>query len=382
MPKDESGFALYQLHKSVGITILLLSLARLAWRLTHRPPAAVEGGLQGFLAKAVHTLLYAFMIGAPLTGWAVVSTSRIQVPTMFWGVAPWPHLPLSRALHEMAEEGHELLAWTGIALIVLHVLGALRHQLLLKDGLLRRMAPGGKVWAAVALLVAVLAVYFGTGMYVANQYLVPAMERAEAAPAADTGRAPLAAVPTETAAPVAEETAATEEEADEAGPPPTWTIQPGGSLGFTITSGSDSYRGRFSDWSGTIAFDPENPETGEIRIDVRLASASVGDATMDGMLVDSEFLAASANPTATWRSTSVRRTGPNRYSASGTLSLKGASKPQSLRFTLSGEGLKRHVEGSASIDRTAFGVGTGDSAQGLGSSVALTFAFDATGREP
>ena len=47
MPKDESGFALFQLHKSVGITILLLSLARLAWRLTHRPPPAVEGGLPG-----------------------------------------------------------------------------------------------------------------------------------------------------------------------------------------------------------------------------------------------------------------------------------------------------------------------------------------------
>ena len=68
MPKDESGFALYQLHKSVGITILLLTLARLAWRVTNKPPRPVEGGFQGFLAKAVHTLLYVFMIGAPLTG--------------------------------------------------------------------------------------------------------------------------------------------------------------------------------------------------------------------------------------------------------------------------------------------------------------------------
>ena len=50
------------------MTILVLTLLRLAWRLTHRPPAAVEGGIGGFLAKAVHTLLYVFMIGAPLTG--------------------------------------------------------------------------------------------------------------------------------------------------------------------------------------------------------------------------------------------------------------------------------------------------------------------------
>jgi len=380
MPRDESGFALYQLHKSVGITILLLSLARLAWRLTHRPPPAVEGGFQGFLAKAVHTLLYAFMIGMPVTGWAVVSTSRIQVPTLLWGVIPWPHLPISRALHQVAEEGHELLAWIGIALIVLHVAGAIRHQLLLKDGLLRRMAPGGKAWAAFALLALVVAVYFGTGMKIAGDVVASGgYDRTESAAPAPA-RVPLAAAPTPT--PEATEAAEEEEQAVEPGPPPAWTIQPGGSLGFTVTSGEDSYRGSFADWSGSIAFDPEHPETADIRITVNLASATVGDATMDGMLVGAEFLAASANPTATWRSTAVRRTGANRYSASGTLSLKGASKPQSLSFTLSGEGLRRHVEGSASIDRTAFAVGTGESAQGLGSSVALSFAFDAVGRAP
>jgi cytochrome b561/polyisoprenoid-binding protein YceI len=380
MPDDERGFTLFQLHKSVGITILLLTLARLAWRLTHRPPAAVEGGFQGFLAKAVHTLLYAFMIAAPLTGWVVVSTSRIEVPTLLFGVVPWPHLPVSRALHGIAEEGHELLAWVGIALVLLHVAGALRHQWLLKDGLLRRMAPGGKAWAAYALLALVVAVYFGTGMKIAGDVVASGGYDRTAAAAPEAARVPLAATASPT--PEATEAEEVEEEAEEAGPPPVWAIQPGGSLGFTVTSGSDSYRGSFSDWSGTVVFDPENPETADIRITVNLASASVGDATMDGMLVGGDFLAASANPTATWRSTSVRQTGPNRYSASGTLSLKGASKPQSLSFTLSGNGLRRHVEGSASIDRNAFGVGTGESAAGLGSSVSLNFAFDAVGRAP
>jgi len=385
MPGDERGFALFQLHKSVGISILLLTLARLAWRLTHRPPPAVEGGFQGFLAKAVHTLLYAFMIVAPLTGWIVVSTSRIEVPTYLFGVVPWPHLPVSRALHEVAEEAHELLAWAGIALFLLHVAGALRHQWLLKDGLLRRMAPGGKAWAAYALLLAVVATYFATGMKIASDVVASgSYDRATAAP--EPARVPLAAAVGPTASPTPEATEEAEEEEEEAepepGPPPTWTIQPGGTLGFTVSSGSDSYRGSFAQWGGTIAFDPENPETADIRITVDLASGTVGDATMDGMLSGAEFLAASANPTATWRSTSVRRTGTNRYSASGTLTLKGVSRPQSLTFTLSGEGLRRHVEGSASIDRTAFGVGTGESAQGLAPTVALSFAFDAVGREP
>jgi cytochrome b561/polyisoprenoid-binding protein YceI len=380
MPKDERGFALFQLHKSVGITILLLTLARLAWRLTHRPPPAVEGGFQGFLAKAVHTLLYVFMVAMPLTGWAVVSTSPIQVPTLFWGAIPWPHLPLPGSLNETAEETHEILAWIGIALIALHVAGALRHQFLVKDGLLRRMGPGGSAWAAGLLALAVVAVYFGTGMKIAGDVVAAGGYNAVQEQAPETSRVPLAAEPTATPTPEAEETEAAEEE--EAGPPPVWTIQPGGRLGFTVTSGSDSYRGSFGDWNGTVRFDPENPESADLRITVRLASATVGDATMDATMQDAEFFASAANPTATWRSTSVRRTGPNRYSASGTLSLKGASRPQSLNFTLSGEGMRRRVEGSASIDRTAFGVGTGESAAGLANSVALNFAFDAVGREP
>ena len=384
MPKDESGFALYQLHKSVGITILLLSLARLAWRLTHRPPPAVEGGFQGFLAKSVHTLLYVFMIGMPLTGWAVVSTSPIEVPTVFWGAIPWPHLPLPGSLNGAAEETHELLAWIGLALIVLHVAGALRHQFLLKDGLLRRMGPGGSAWAAGLLALAVIAVYFATGMKIAGDVVAAGGYDAVQEQAPERARVPLeaapSATPTATPTPAAEETAAAAE--DEAGPPPVWTIQPGGRLGFAVTGGSETYRGAFSDWSGTIRFDPDAPESADLRITVRLASASLGDATLDASLHEPAFFGSSANPTATWRSTSVTRTGPGRYSAQGTLSLKGASRPQAVNFTLSGTGLRRRVEGTASIDRTAFGVGTGEAAAGLANAVSLNFAFDATGREP
>src|SRR5690606_21122348 len=124
------------------------------------------------------------------------------------------------------------------------------------------------------------------------------------------------------------------------------------------------------------------PESADISISVSLSSASVGDATMDGMLSGADFFAAATNPTATWRANSVRRTGPGRYSANGTLSLKGASGRVPLTFTLSGEGLRRRVEGTATIDRTNFGVGTGDSAANVGQSVSVNFAFDAVGRAP
>ncbi len=392
MPKNESGFALYQFHKSVGIAILLLTLVRLGWRLTHRPPPAVEGGFSGFLAKAVHVGLYVFMIGAPLTGWALVSTDPLNIPTVLFGAIPWPHLPLPAGIAEAMEGAHGLLAWLGVLLFLLHVAGALRHQFLLRDGLLSRIGPGGKAWAAGLLALAVVVAYFATGMKVSSDVVAAGGYGPPQSAAQDP--APLAAadpqaVPAETEAveesPVAEDAEEAQDDAPqpaEPAAPPVWTIQPGGRLAFTVSSGSDSYNGSFSDWDGAIRFDPDNPETADIRMTIRLTSASVGDATMDGMLQGADFFASAANPVATWRSTSVRRTGASSYSANGTLSLKGASKPQAVTFTLSGSGLNRKVEGSASIDRTAFGVGTGESAGGLASSVALSFAFDATGRAP
>lgn len=375
MPHDASGFALIQLHKSVGITILLLSLARLAWRLGHRPPPAVETGFKAALAKIVHVLLYVFMIGQPLTGWALVSTDSTGIPTVLFGTIPWPHLPLPAGINGSMEAAHALLAWTGLLLIVLHVAGALRHQFLLRDGLLRRIGPGGSAIAALLLAVVALGIAIGTAMLAGG--------KPDEARQAEAAQPILAAGDTEgQPGEVATQSEAATEEATEAAEAPSWAIQPGGRLGFTTSGSGEAYRGTFSSWSGAIRMDPDNPESAEIRIRVDLGSASVSDSTMDAMLQGADFFAASANPTAIWRSTSVTRTGPGRYSANGTLTLKGVSSAQPLTFTLTGEGARRRVEGSASIDRRTFNVGEGDSAQGVANSVALHFSFDAVSRAP
>ena len=145
-----------------------------------------------------------------------------------------------------------------------------------------------------------------------------------------------------------------------------------------MDSGGTAINGSFSQWTGDIAFDPENPASAAITIRVALASASLGDATQDAMLQGGDFFAASANPTAIWRSTSVTSTGNGRYRAEGTLSLKGASRPQALTFTLAGTGARRSVTGRATIDRNAFSVGVGPDAAGVAGSVTLNFEFDAT----
>jgi len=374
MPRDASGFAAFQLHKSIGIAILLLTLVRLAWRIVRQPPPPLERGFGGFLAKAVHWGFYAVLLLGPLTGWILVSTAPIRVPTVLFGVVPWPHLPVPSSLNEFSEEVHELLGWVAVGLLALHVAGAVRHHFILRDGLLARMAPGGSSGLVVALA-GLIALAGGATFLLAGG----TSESARPEPAALASAEPTVEETPEAAEPEPEATP-TPEETEEPSAPPTWTIQPGGRLGFSVSNGGEPYNGRFSRWSGNITFDPEQPETAKMQIDIDLASASLGDGTMDDMLAGDEFFSVSSYPRATWRATSVRRTGPNRYTAQGTLTLKGASHPQSVTFTLSGSGLRRSVSGSATINRSAFNIG-GSSAPGLDTNVSLDFAFDAVGKE-
>ena len=88
-------FQLYQLHKSIGITVLLAVLLRLLWRLTHRPPPLpAMPPLEKAAAEGTHRLLYLLMLVIPLSGWALVSVSPFNLPTVLYGVVPWPHLPV------------------------------------------------------------------------------------------------------------------------------------------------------------------------------------------------------------------------------------------------------------------------------------------------
>lgn len=144
-------FNAFQLHKSIGITVLVLSLVRLAWRLTHRAPPlpASMTPFERFAAKATHLFFYVMMIGMPLTGWALVSVSPLNIPTLLWHHIPWPHIgvlhdlpagPKARVDH-LATRVHVALAFGGAALIALHVAAALKHQFLQRDGVLGRMLP-------------------------------------------------------------------------------------------------------------------------------------------------------------------------------------------------------------------------------------------------
>ena len=148
-PGTMEQFQLYQLHKSIGITILILTVLRLGWRLVNPVPTLPEGmkPWERLAARATHWGFYALTIALPMTGWAMVSASPLNLPTVLYGTVDWPHLPAIAALQNRAaaeeafELAHESLAVLAVLTFVLHVGAALRHQFQLKDDVLRRLRP-------------------------------------------------------------------------------------------------------------------------------------------------------------------------------------------------------------------------------------------------
>ncbi len=372
-------FARYQLHKSIGISILLLSLARLVIRLfVSRPPASDGPPWTRALASTVHWLFYLVMILGPITGWLLVSTARVQVPTLLFGLVPWPHLPVGRSWHESAESIHGAMAWLAIGLFALHIAGAFRHQWLLGKPELQRMIPFARGKAAGFALGALALV---GAAFVAGQMIYPDKARS----VAEKGiAAPVTALPTPPSPPTAgsDEAAATEEAAPEDNTQPLadWTVASGGRLGFTARWNGEAVDGRFGRWRASIRFSPDELAKSTIRVTVDLASADTGDGQRDDSLKGSDFFDIGAHPAAVFTAREIRHLGGDRYEARGTLDLRGASKPATLRFTLRIDGDKAHVSGTARIDRTAFGVGQGEWAatDAIAAGVDIAFAFTAT----
>lgn len=145
-----AGRQMMWFHQSIGLTVLILSLLRLGWRLGHPVPAMPDHmpGWEKLAARLTHWGFYILMIGLPLAGWAMVSASPRNAPVPFWGL-DFFKIPgfagmaadARKALSHQFGEIHELLAWIAIALVVLHVLAALKHQFWNKDVVVHHMLP-------------------------------------------------------------------------------------------------------------------------------------------------------------------------------------------------------------------------------------------------
>ncbi len=133
---------LFVWHKSIGVTILLLVVLRIAWRLRNPPPALPDGmaAWERRLANASHALLYVLMFIVPLTGWWISDTSRIPL-RLYWAVPVPDLMPPNRDLSLLAADVHGILTKFLLTIIIVHILAALRHHFLLRHDTLLRMLP-------------------------------------------------------------------------------------------------------------------------------------------------------------------------------------------------------------------------------------------------
>lgn len=149
---DESTplrFDLTQWHKSFGLTLLALSVFRLLWRLTHKPPGhhGNRPGWERFAAGLTHFLFYFLILFLPITGWLMVSASPLNISTFLFDLVRVPHLPVvstapnREELTELFNMFHEYASGILIVLLLLHIAAALRHQFGLKDRIFTRMTP-------------------------------------------------------------------------------------------------------------------------------------------------------------------------------------------------------------------------------------------------
>ena len=140
MPISPRKIRLINYHKWFGLTVLFLLVARAAWRFGHRPPTlpASMPAWQVRAAHASHGLLYLLMLVVPILGWFLSSADGF--PITYLGLIPLPSLTAKdKAVAEVLEDAHAVLAWTLIVVASAHALAALKHHVVDRDDVLRRM---------------------------------------------------------------------------------------------------------------------------------------------------------------------------------------------------------------------------------------------------
>lgn len=143
LPRGDLRTKLMLTHVSVGFTVFVLAIVRIAWRFMKTPPAfpASMSNAEQWLARLTHWALYALIILMPLSGLLLWATAGRDID-WFWLVNIPVAMTENDAQHEFFEGVHVLLSWALLVLAIFHVLAAMWHVAVKKDGLMRRMLPG------------------------------------------------------------------------------------------------------------------------------------------------------------------------------------------------------------------------------------------------
>lgn len=140
MPRGPEKTLLVNLHASLGVLVIALTVLRLSWRTIVPTPKTVGSPLLQVAAQAMHVALYAAVLAVPLCGLLMMAAKGRAFDVFGLFTVP-PLIATDRALGETLEEAHEILAYLLLVLVGLHAAAAIFHQAILRDGTLSRMLP-------------------------------------------------------------------------------------------------------------------------------------------------------------------------------------------------------------------------------------------------
>ena len=156
-----------------------------------------------------------------------------------------------------------------------------------------------------------------------------------------------------------------------------WRMDPAASrLAFRASYQGEAAPGVFREFDTRLRFDPARPADARLDVTVKLASADMGSSEINDGIREPEWLHPARFPEAEFHSTDLRANGADRYVAAGKLRVKGVERNVEVPFTLKTSGDAADLTGEITLDRTAFGVGTGEWASGgiIGLDVKVTFS--------
>lgn len=347
---------LFSAHKTIGVTVFFVALARILWAITQPKPGLLhpDRKAEAFAAEAVHWALYISLVIVPLSGWLHHAATEGFAPIWWPFGQNLPMVPKSAAVAAFFGGWHAVFTKVLGVSVLLHIAGAMKHHVIDKDATLRRMLPGTPDLAPLpaqhtsrAPLVAALAIW---AMALIGGSALGMMGGNHDAPAPA----------------VATLDATTSD----------WQVQDG-TLGISVLQMGSNVAGSFANWTADIAFDPEAPDDimGKVTVDIAVGSLTLGSVT--GQALGAGFLEAETHPTATFTA-DILRAG-TAYVAKGTLSLVGQDVPVSLPFTLTLDGDTATMQGETTLNRQDFGIGMasyGDESS-LGFPVAITVSLTA-----
>lgn len=358
-------FQLFSLHKTLGVAIFFVALARILWALSQQKPALLNADkrLEAYLAETVHWLLYGSLLLVPLSGWIHHAMTEGFAPILWPFGQSLPLVPKDPHLAEIFAGLHLVLERVLMISLILHIAGALKHHFVDRDATLRRMLPGKTTLpmlsaephslrpplTAVALWAVAITIGATLGLY-GNPNSAPAAQQAQLAPAAG--------------------------KATSNGATSDWRVSDG-TLDLTILQMGNQVQGRFADWNATITFDKTTASGPAGHVDVTITIASLELGTVSAQAMGADFFDTTTFPTAHFSGDITRHdTG---YTATGPLTIRDKILPVTLEFDLIFDGDTAMMVGTLPIARLDFDIGKSmPDESSLGFGVTLNIALTAT----